>query len=183
MTSAVEIGTLIDRDPAIRAGRPKIAGTGVTVMRVAAWYKMGLSPEEIATQYGHLAPAQVHAALAYYHAQSRGNRSRLERGRSVSRRGQQEEGGEATNVQILTIVIALGTSFLAVLTGVLLNNTRLNDVKELLRAEIRAAHAEMRADFGGLRVLMEKNHSETLARFAELDTRLTRLENERRIVQ
>ena len=41
-----------------------------------------------------------------------------------------------TNVQILTIVIALGTSFLAVLTGVLLNNTRLNDVKEVLRAEV-----------------------------------------------
>jgi uncharacterized protein (DUF433 family) len=68
MTSAVEIGTLIDRDPAIRGGRPKIAGTGVTVMRVAGWYKMGLSPEEIATQYGHLSLAQVHAALAYYHA-------------------------------------------------------------------------------------------------------------------
>ena len=68
MICAVEIGSLIDRDPAIRAGRPKIAGTGVTVMRIAAWYKMGLTPEEIATQYGHLSLAQVHAALAYYHA-------------------------------------------------------------------------------------------------------------------
>jgi uncharacterized protein (DUF433 family) len=68
MIGAVEIGSLIDRDPAIRASRPKIASTGVTVMRVAAWYKMGLTPEEIATQYGHLSLAQVHAALAYYHA-------------------------------------------------------------------------------------------------------------------
>lgn len=68
MTRAVEIGSLIDRDPAIRAGRPKTAGTGVTVMRVAAWYKMGLTPEEIATQYGHLSRAQVHAAPAYDHA-------------------------------------------------------------------------------------------------------------------
>ena len=68
MVSAVEIGSLIDRLPLIRGGRPKIAGTGVTVMRVAAWYKMGLTPEEIATQYGHLSLAQVHAALAYYHA-------------------------------------------------------------------------------------------------------------------
>src|ERR1700686_5294708 len=68
MIAAVEIGSLIDRDPTIRAGRPKIAGTGVTVMRVAAWYKMGLTPEEIATQYGHLSLAQVHAALAYDHA-------------------------------------------------------------------------------------------------------------------
>jgi len=70
MVGAVEIGSLIDRDPAIRAGRPKIAGTGVTVMRVTAWYKMGLTPEEIATQYGRLSLAQVHAALAYYHANS-----------------------------------------------------------------------------------------------------------------
>jgi len=64
----IEIGSLVDRDPAIRAGRPKIAGTGVTVVRVAGWYKMGLTPEEIALQYGHLSLAQVHAALAYYHA-------------------------------------------------------------------------------------------------------------------
>jgi uncharacterized protein (DUF433 family) len=70
MVSAVEIGSLIDRDPAIRGGRPKIAETGVTVMRIAGWYKMGLSPEEIATQYGHLSLAQVHAALTYYHANS-----------------------------------------------------------------------------------------------------------------
>ena len=70
MASAIEIGKLIDRDPAIRGGRPKVAGTGVTVMRIAAWYKMGLTPEEIATQYGHLSLAQVHAALAYYHANS-----------------------------------------------------------------------------------------------------------------
>jgi len=68
VAGAIEIGMLIDRDPAIRGGRPKIAGTGVTVMRVATWYKMGLTPEEIAKQYGHLSLAQVHAALTYYHA-------------------------------------------------------------------------------------------------------------------
>jgi hypothetical protein len=32
------------------------------------WYKWGLSPEEIAEEYGHLSLAQVHAALAYYHS-------------------------------------------------------------------------------------------------------------------
>ena len=68
MALAVEIGTLIDRDDAIRSGRPKIAGTGVTVMRIAGWYRAGLTPDEIAGQYGHLTLAQVHAALAYYHA-------------------------------------------------------------------------------------------------------------------
>jgi uncharacterized protein (DUF433 family) len=29
---------------------------------------MGLTPEEIATQYGHVSMGQVHAALAYYHS-------------------------------------------------------------------------------------------------------------------
>lgn len=66
VSTAVEIGELIDRDPAIRGGRPKIAGIGVTVMRVAGWYKQGMSPEEIASHYGHVSLAQVHAALAYY---------------------------------------------------------------------------------------------------------------------
>jgi len=68
MASGVEIGTLIDRDPAIRGGRPKIAGTGLTVRRIVGWYKMGMTPEEIALEYPHLNLAQVHAALAYYHA-------------------------------------------------------------------------------------------------------------------
>jgi len=68
VATVVEIGELIDRDPAIRGGRPKIAGTGVAVMRVASWYKQGMSPEEIAAHYGHISLAQVHAALAYYHA-------------------------------------------------------------------------------------------------------------------
>lgn len=68
MAAVVELGELIDRDKAIRGGRPKIAGAGVTVMRIAGWYKQGMSPEEIAAHYGHITLAQVHAALAYYHA-------------------------------------------------------------------------------------------------------------------
>jgi uncharacterized protein (DUF433 family) len=68
VAQAVEIGTLIGRDTTVGHARPKVAGTGVTVMRIAGWYKMGLTPEEIATEYGHLSLAQVHAALAYYHA-------------------------------------------------------------------------------------------------------------------
>ena len=68
MASCVEIGTLIDRDPAIRGGRPKIAGTGVTVRRIAVLHNMGEAPEEIAAEFGHLSLAQVHAALAYYYA-------------------------------------------------------------------------------------------------------------------
>jgi uncharacterized protein (DUF433 family) len=67
-TTTVDIGTLITQSPDIRGGRPRIAGTGVTVQRIVGWYKLGLSPEEIAAEIGHLSWAQVHAALTYYHA-------------------------------------------------------------------------------------------------------------------
>ena len=72
--TVVEIGTLIVRSQDIREGRPRIAGTGVTVQRIVGWYKLGLSPEDIARRIGHLTLAQVHAALAYYHA----NRDEIE---------------------------------------------------------------------------------------------------------
>jgi uncharacterized protein (DUF433 family) len=58
-------------DPEIRAGRPCLAGTGVSVHRVVGWCKLGLTPGEIAERIGHLSLAQVHAALTYYHANQR----------------------------------------------------------------------------------------------------------------
>ena len=66
--AVADIGTLITRSLNVRGGRACIAGTGVTVQRVAIWYKLGYDPEEIADRIGHLTLAQVHAALAYYHA-------------------------------------------------------------------------------------------------------------------
>jgi uncharacterized protein (DUF433 family) len=68
MTETVNIGTLIDRSPDVHSDRPKVAGTGVTVRRIAGWYLQGCSPEEIVRKIPHLTLAQVHAALAYYHA-------------------------------------------------------------------------------------------------------------------
>lgn len=68
LSSITDIGTLIDHHPGIHGGRPLIAGTGVTVRRVAIWYKLGYGAEEIAHEIGHLTLAQVYAALAYYHA-------------------------------------------------------------------------------------------------------------------
>ena len=63
-----EIGGLISRSPEIRGGRPCIAGTGVSARRIAQWYIMGATPEEILRKVPHLLLAQVHAALAYYRA-------------------------------------------------------------------------------------------------------------------
>lgn len=74
MATGVDIGTFIVRTPEIRGGRPRIAGTGVTVRRIVGWYKLGLSPEEIADRIGHVSLAHVHTALAYYHA----NRDEIE---------------------------------------------------------------------------------------------------------
>ena len=68
MATVTDIGSLITETPGVCGGRPQVAGTGVSVRRIAGWYKMGQSPEEIADQYEHLSLAQVYAALAYYHA-------------------------------------------------------------------------------------------------------------------
>ncbi|YAF95087.1 MAG: DUF433 domain-containing protein [Nodularia sp. CChRGM 3473] len=68
MATITDIGTLINHNPGIHGGCPIAAGTGVTVRRIAVWYKQGYSAEEIAEQISHLTLAQIYAALAYYHA-------------------------------------------------------------------------------------------------------------------
>ena len=74
MSTVTDIGSLIVRSDDIRGGRPRIAGTGVTVRRIVGWYKRGLTPEEIATEVPHVSLAQIYAALTYYHA----NREEIE---------------------------------------------------------------------------------------------------------
>jgi uncharacterized protein (DUF433 family) len=68
MATVTDIGSFIAQTPGICGGRPRIAGTGVSVLRIAGWYKLGWSPEEISRRIGHISLAQVYAALAYYHA-------------------------------------------------------------------------------------------------------------------
>jgi uncharacterized protein (DUF433 family) len=74
MAIVVDIGSLIISSKDIHNGRPRIAGTGVTVQRVVGWYKLGLTAEEVADEIEHLTLAQVYAALTYYHA----NRDEIE---------------------------------------------------------------------------------------------------------
>ena len=57
---------MIIKEPALRGGRPIIAGTGTTVRTVAELYKLGLAAEDIAGELP-LSLAQIYAALAYYH--------------------------------------------------------------------------------------------------------------------
>ena len=65
MTPAVDIGAMITQSLGIRGGRPRVAGSGITVMRIAGWHQLGSSPGEIGRKTG-LSLAQIHAALAYY---------------------------------------------------------------------------------------------------------------------
>jgi len=68
VATVTDIDSRISRNDGICGGRPRIAGTGVSVRRIAIWYNMGNSPEEIARQISHLSLAQVQAALAFYFA-------------------------------------------------------------------------------------------------------------------
>jgi uncharacterized protein (DUF433 family) len=74
MVTGVDIGTLISKRPDFKGGDAYISGTGLRVKSIVARYKRGDSPEQIADKYGHINLAQVHAALAYYHA----NRDEIE---------------------------------------------------------------------------------------------------------
>jgi uncharacterized protein (DUF433 family) len=68
IASVIDIATLVVKSPETLGGRPRIAGTRLSVQRVAAWYKMGLNAEEIHDRVGTASLAQIYAALTYYHS-------------------------------------------------------------------------------------------------------------------
>ena len=71
--------------------------------------------------------------------------------------------------QLLTIALATVPNMLVVAIGILLNNHRLNDVKEVLRAEIKAGDAAILTQ-------MSQFQMDMISKLAELDNRITRLE-------
>ena len=68
MQTAINIGTLIVQTAGVCGGRPRIAGTRVTVQNIAIDFNAGMKPEDIVSERVNLTPAQVYAALAYYYA-------------------------------------------------------------------------------------------------------------------
>ncbi len=53
--------------PGTCGGRPRIDGHRIQVEDVAIWHeRMGMSPDEIVSEYPSITLADVHAALAYY---------------------------------------------------------------------------------------------------------------------
>ena len=68
MSKVIEISKLIERSPDTCGNRPRIAGTRITVGRIATLWKQGVTPEEMVSNWDYLNLAQIYAALAYYHA-------------------------------------------------------------------------------------------------------------------
>ena len=65
--AAAELGAMIVRSQDTLNGKPRISGHRIGVHRVAGWWKSGLSIEEVGQRLSALTPAEIHAALAYYH--------------------------------------------------------------------------------------------------------------------
>jgi uncharacterized protein (DUF433 family) len=58
----------IIRTPGVRGGKLRITGHRITVSDVAIWHeRMGMSPDEIVSEYPTITLSDVHAALAYYY--------------------------------------------------------------------------------------------------------------------
>jgi hypothetical protein len=86
--------------------------------------------------------------------------------------GMYESRQVMTDAQIISIAITV----LAIFGGTLINNARLGDVKEALRAEAKADKGEIVNMIAELRRIIEGNHDTTLRMLADIDQRVTRLE-------
>ena len=67
----MSVEAVLDRNiaitPGVAGGKPHIVGHRITVQNIVIWHeRMGLSADEIATEY-NLTLADVYAALAYYY--------------------------------------------------------------------------------------------------------------------
>lgn len=57
----------IEKTPGVVGGKARIAGTRITVQKIAVWHeRMGMSADEIASEF-ELSLADIYAALAYYY--------------------------------------------------------------------------------------------------------------------
>ena len=83
--AATELGAMIVRSQDTLNGKPRIKGHRIGVHRVAGWWKQGLSIEEIGQRLSTLAPAEIHAALAYYHLHQAEIESSLQEERDACR--------------------------------------------------------------------------------------------------
>ncbi len=67
MQTLTDIGTLIVRTLGTCGGRPRIAGTRITVQYIVNEIMAGMTPEEILENKPHLTLGGIYAAIAYYY--------------------------------------------------------------------------------------------------------------------
>lgn len=65
---SVRLDTMLESTPDVCGGRLRIAGTRITVQQIAVLHRRGKTAQAIVEDCPYLTLAQVHAALAYYHA-------------------------------------------------------------------------------------------------------------------
>ena len=94
-TPATDLGAMIVHTPGILGGKPRIKGHRIAVHRVAGWWKLGLTIEEIGERLSALAPAEIHAALAYYHLHREEIESCLEDERTLCQSHERERSTQA----------------------------------------------------------------------------------------
>ena len=85
-TPATELGAMIIRTPGILGGKPCMRGHRIGVHRVAGWWKLGLTIEQIGERLSTLTPAEIHAALAYYPLHRQEIENHLEEDRAFCRK-------------------------------------------------------------------------------------------------
>ena len=68
MSQLSVIAEHIEMTPDVCGGKPRIAGHRIKVQDIVIWHeRMGMSPDEIVSQYPSITLSDVYAALAYYH--------------------------------------------------------------------------------------------------------------------
>jgi len=75
-----------------------------------------------------------------------------------------------SEAQVLNLALTVIPMMTIVLVGILVNNVRMSNLRDSVKSDISSLRDVLRAE-------MDKNHSEMLHRFADLDTRMTRIEN------
>ncbi len=76
----------IEITPGVCGGKPRIAGHRIKVQDVVIWHeRLGLSPDEIVSQYPTITLADVYAALAYYHDHLQEIRQQIREGEAFAR--------------------------------------------------------------------------------------------------
>jgi uncharacterized protein (DUF433 family) len=68
MQTLTDIGTLIVWTLGTCGGRPRIAGTRITVQYIVNEIRAGVTPEEILENKPHLTLGGIYVAIAYYYA-------------------------------------------------------------------------------------------------------------------